>query len=171
MGILRPRQPVPNLEIGMINGTRWRLRAENPASFTLLVFYRGLHCPICKDYLQGFDRLLDEFASRGVHGLSLTMDTRDRAQRAFDEWDLRRMPIGYGLSQEDARQWGLYLSRGIREGEPDLFCEPGLFLVRPDGTLYCAAVQTGPFARPPLAELLKAVDFIRENDYPARGEA
>ena len=171
MGMLRPRQPAPDLEIGMINGTRWRLGAEKPASFTLLVFYRGLHCAVCKDYLQGFDRLLDDFASRGVHGLSLTMDSRERAQRAFDEWGLRRMPIGFGLSEEDARGWGLYLSRGIREDEPSLFCEPGLFLVRPDRTLYCAAVQSAPFARPSLAELLKGIDFVRGNDYPARGEA
>jgi hypothetical protein len=28
-----------------------------------------------------------------------------------------------------------------------------------------------PFARPPLDQLLKAIDFINEKGYPARGEA
>ena len=54
--------------------------------------------------------------------------------------------------------------------EPALFSEPGLFLVRPDGTLYWSAVQTMPFSRPHLADLLAALDFIAERNYPARGE-
>ena len=55
--------------------------------------------------------------------------------------------------------------------EPEKFSEPGLFLVKPDGTLYAAFIQTMPFARPPLDQLLGAIDFIKEKDYPARGEA
>ena len=55
--------------------------------------------------------------------------------------------------------------------EPALFTEPGLFLVRPDGTLYWAAIQTMPFARPGFADVLKALDFVIAKDYPARGEA
>jgi hypothetical protein len=60
-------------------------------------------------------------------------------------------------------------SAGIEETRQ--FNEPGLFLVRPDGTLYWAAVQSVPFARPHFDEVLKAVDFIKSKDYPARGEA
>jgi hypothetical protein len=55
--------------------------------------------------------------------------------------------------------------------EPALFSEPGLYLVRPDRTLYAGAVNTMPFARTNFGELLKALDFIIEKDYPARGEA
>ena len=47
---------------------------------------------------------------------------------------------------------------------------PGLFLVRPDGTLYYGAVQTMPFARPHFDELIGALDFAIAKDYPARGE-
>ncbi len=49
--------------------------------------------------------------------------------------------------------------------------KPGLVLVRPDGTLYAALVGSMPFARPHFSEVLKALDFIVEKDYPARGEA
>jgi hypothetical protein len=54
--------------------------------------------------------------------------------------------------------------------EPRLFSEPGVYLVRPDGRLYYGAVQTMPFARPHFDDLLQAVDFALEKDYPARGE-
>lgn len=48
--------------------------------------------------------------------------------------------------------------------------EPGIFLVRPDGTLYDGAVQTMPFARPQCQDLPGAIDFAISQDYPARGE-
>jgi hypothetical protein len=75
-----------------------------------------------------------------------------------------------------ARESGLYVSgsRGktsLGIEEPERFSEPGVFLVRPDGTLYWAAVQTMPFARPHFREMLAALDFVAKNDYPARGEA
>jgi hypothetical protein len=84
-------------------------------------------------------------------------------------------PFGYGLSLKSAREWGLYISasRGktsIGIEEPALFSEPGVFLVRPDGTLYYGSVQTMPFARPSFPDLLGAIDFAIDKDYPARGE-
>jgi hypothetical protein len=86
--------------------------------------------------------------------------------------DLR---FGHSLPLTVARAWGLYLSsyRGkssINIEEPPLFSEPGVFLVRPDGTLYYGAVHTMPFARPVFSELLQAIDFAITKDYPARGE-
>jgi hypothetical protein len=83
--------------------------------------------------------------------------------------------IGYGLPLQVARDWGLYTSAGrgttsIGIEEPELFSEPGVFLVRTDGTLYFASVQTMPFVRPHFQEMVGALDFVRKNDYPARGE-
>lgn len=37
-------------------------------------------------------------------------------------------------------------------------------------SLYYGSVQTMPFARPHFDELLQAIDFAIEKDYPARGE-
>jgi hypothetical protein len=84
--------------------------------------------------------------------------------------------IGYGLAIEKAREWGLYISSGrgktsMGVEEPALFNEPGLFLMRPDGTLYWSIVQTMPFLRPHFAELVGVLDRIEQMDYPARGEA
>ena len=83
--------------------------------------------------------------------------------------------MGHSLPPAQARDWGLHLStsRGttsIGIEEPALFAEPGVFIVRPDGTLYYGVVQTMPFARPHFDELLAAIDFALAKDYPARGE-
>ena len=62
-----------------------------------------------------------------------------------------------------------------RQAAPELVVptinEPGVFLVRPDRTLYWASVQSMPFARPHFREIVAALDFVIAKDYPARGEA
>ena len=66
--------------------------------------------------------------------------------------------FAYDLPLAKAKEWGLYIStsRGktsIGIEEPDLFSEPGHFMVTPQHTPYYGSV-----------------DFAIANDYPARGE-
>jgi peroxiredoxin len=168
---IKPRAKAPALDLPTVGSGRFSLAGKKPESFSMLVFYRGLHCPICKSYLRDLDRKLEDFTKRGVEVVAISTDTRERAERSRKDWGIERLPMAYGLSIDQARQWGLYISTSIKEEEPRLFAEPGLFLVRPDRTLYCASVQTMPFARPSFAEVLQAVAFVTEKNYPARGEA
>ncbi|MFQ5938165.1 MAG: peroxiredoxin-like family protein [Acidiferrobacterales bacterium] len=176
MAALKPRTQTPELEVDTLDGTRWRLSEQKPQRFTMIVAYRGLHCPICRPYISGLDRLLEEFSKRGVEVIALSTDTHERARETKDDWKLKNVRIGYGMSIDKARDWGLYIStsRGKTSAgivEPDLFNEPGLFLVRSDQTLYAAYISTMPFSRPHFDEILKALDHIIKVDYPARGEA
>ncbi len=175
MSRLMPRQPVPALSVPVVDGPRWTLNAPPPEKFTLVVFYRGLHCPICRTYVAELEKLADEFAARGIDVIAISSDGEARAREARQAWKLEKTRIGYGLGLGEAQAWGLYLSssRGKTSAgvvEPDVFSEPGVFAVRPDGTLYWASVQTMPFARPHFNEILAAFDFVVKNDYPARGE-
>jgi len=143
--------------------------------FDLLVFYRGLHCPICAKYLLELERLAPEFQARGVQVVAISSDTEERGRQMAEKVNAKAVKFAFGLSLRSARQWGLYIStsRGktsIGIEEPALFSEPGVFLVKPDGTLYYGSVQTMPFARPQFQDLLGAVDFAISKDYPARGE-
>lgn len=172
---LMPRHPVPALNVALTDGSRFVLGAAPGERFDLVVFYRGLHCPICAKYLLELERLAPEFEKRGVQVVAISSDDGERAHAMADKVKAGTMKIGYGLSLKSARQWGLYISasRGktsIGIEEPALFSEPGVFLIRPDGTLYYGAVQTMPFARPQFQDLLGAIDFAIANDYPARGE-
>lgn len=98
--MLIPRQTVPNLELPTLDHGPFTLANDQPKNFSLVVFFRGLHCPLCVKYLK------------------------------------------------------------------DL----GVFLIRPDQTLYYSAVQTMPFARPSFSDLMMAIDYAIDKDYPARGE-
>ncbi len=167
--MIKPKQEMPDLELSLINDTQWSLYSQESQTFTMLVFYRGLHCPVCKKYLQELATILEDFSSRGVHLIAISCDNEERAKKAGKEWDIAELPVGYGLSIETARNLGLFISKGISKKEPDSFSEPGLFLVRPDNTLYASAIQTMPFARPNWNDILNAIDFIGKKDYPARG--
>ncbi len=173
--MLMPRKPVPRLSVPTVAHGQVDLLADASANFALVVFYRGLHCPICTKYLIELERLVPEFAKRGVSVLALSSDDQPRAKAMADKISASQLKVGYGLSIEAARAWGLYVSTGKGKTsagveEPALFSEPGVFLVRPDGTLYYGSVQTMPFARPSFTDLLGALDFAIANNYPARGE-
>ncbi len=172
---LMPRQSVPDFAVPTVGGDSWTLSAQSSRNFTMVVFYRGYHCPICARYLGDLDKKIAEFDEQGVTTIAVSSDGRERAEQARTDWKLESVPIGYDLSLDMARKWGLYIStsRGKTSAgieEPPLFSEPGLFLVKPDRTLYWATVQTMPFARPHFAEVLGAVKMVLERDYPARGE-
>ncbi len=171
---LIPRQPVPDISLPTVGGGTWTLSEQKPGTFTLLVVYRGLHCPICKGYLNDLQANLDEFIAQGVEAVAVSGDDADRAAQAKSDWDLNQLTIAHSLPLIEGRKLGLYVSssRGktsIGIQEPDLFFEPGLFLIKPDRTLYYASVQSMPFARPPFNALVGAVKFAVEKDYPARG--
>lgn len=173
--MLMPRLPVPGLRVPTLTHGDYLLTSETPEKFSLVVFYRGLHCPICLKYLLELARLQPEFEKRGVKVIAISSDTRERAQALADKLKSPDLRIGFDLPLAMAREWGLYIStsRGqtsIGIDEPALFSEPGVFIVRPDGTLYYGAVQTMPFARPHFDELLAAIDFALAENYPARGE-
>jgi peroxiredoxin len=172
---LIPRQTVPGLAASLTGGGRFDLSAEKPQNFTMVVFYRGLHCPICKTYLKDLDTKLPEFEKRGVGVITLSTDDAERGEKTKKEWGLTSLRLSYGVSLKTARAWGLYVSTGRGKTsagieEPALFAEPGLFMVRPDRTLYFASVQTMPFSRPHFADILPAIDFVVAKNYPGRGE-
>ncbi|WP_454657394.1 peroxiredoxin-like family protein [Bosea beijingensis] len=170
-----PRQPAPALHVDTVAHGPFDLAAQKPERFTLICYYRGLHCPICATYLRELERLVPDFAQRGVETIAISSDEADRARQMAEKINASGLRIGYGLDLASARAWGLYISatRGktsIGIEEPALFSEPGVFLVRTDGTIYYSSVQSMPFARPAFSELLQALDFAIKNDYPARGE-
>lgn len=173
--MLLPRQKTPDLAVDTAAHGRFDLGAENAERGVVLCFYRGLHCPVCARYLADLAAHLEAFAERGFSAIAISADPQDRARAMAEKIGSPALRIGCGLALSKAREWGLYLStsRGttsIGIEEPAIFSEPGLFVVKPDQTLYCGAVQTMPFARPPFRELVGALDFVIQHDYPARGE-
>ena len=168
--MLKPGQPVPALDLPLTIEARFELEKQKPENFTMLVFYRGKHCPICRKYLTELGGKLDKFADKGINVFAISMDSPERAAVSHEEWDTHDLPLAHSLSEDKAREYGLYISEKREgSGEPDVFSEPGLFVVKPDGTFHFAVVQNAPFTRPDLDDLLEGLMFTIEKNYPTRG--
>ncbi|WP_299738950.1 peroxiredoxin-like family protein [uncultured Roseobacter sp.] len=173
--MLMPRQKTPDLLLPLLGGGTFDLSKDGAEKGTVVCFYRGLHCPLCATYLAELEKKTADFAERGVTTIAISSDGEDRARAMAEKIGAKALRFGYDLSLAKAKEWGLYIStsRGktsIGIEEPALFSEPGLFMITPQQTLYYGSVQTMPFVRPHFSELVGALDFAIQNDYPARGE-
>lgn len=168
---VRPRHPAPELSVDLLSGRTYVLADQTPERFTMVVFFRGLHCPVCQAQLRELDRRLGELTDKGIGVIAVSSETRDRTQQLRDEWKLDSLPLAYGLTEEDMRNWGLFVSRGISDAEPAVFNEPGLFLIAPDASVYYESILSMSVGRPRVDDLLGGIDYWTANDYPARGEA
>lgn len=166
---LTPDAQVPALKLPLVGGGTFDLSQEAPENFTMVLFYRGLHCPVCKNYLGGLVDLLDDYEAAGFSVVVASMNDKDLAEEAAKEWGLGRTRVAYGVTVEDAKNWGLWISKAFKDVEADIFTEPGLFWIKPDGKLYLADISNMPWARPDLKMLLSKVNYALENNYPARG--
>ena len=173
--MLIPRQKTPDLTLPTLDHGTFDLASENSERGTVICFYRGLHCPICANYLTELEKRVADFAERGVTCIAVSSDGEERTRQMAEKIDAKALRFAYDLPLSVAKDWGLYIStsRGktsIGIEEPALFSEPGLFMVTPEQTLYYGSVQTMPFVRPHFSELVGALDFAIANSYPARGE-
>ena len=168
---VRPGEPTPQLELPLVGGGVFRLAELQPETFAMIVFNRGLHCPVCQAQLRELDRRIDELGERGIEVVSVSGESEERATRMRDAWKIRHLRLAYGLDEQQMREWGLFVSRGLNDSEPPVFNEPALFLLRPDLTVYYESLLSMPVGRPRLDDLLGAIEWWAAHDYPARGEA
>ena len=163
-----PGGQAPALTLPLAGGGTYDLSAESPEAATMVIFYRGVHCPVCEGYLGKVAEKAAAFAEAGMPIVLASMDNQERAEKAKADWGLADLPVAYGMTEEQARAWGLYISTSIKDAELPVFCEPGTFWVKPDGSLYLIDIASMPFARPDLDILLSRVVAIG-NGYPPRG--
>lgn len=160
-------QPFPDLRWNAVGGGE--VYPQGGTGWRALVVYRGKHCPLCKSYLTTLDGLLDRFSSTGITVAAVSADPIEKAQAQVDEcgW---KFPVGYGLTEQDMRALGLYISAPRSAAETDRnFSEPGLFVLNPQGNVQIVDVSNAPFARPDLSSLLNGLEFVIRKDYPVRG--
>lgn len=169
--MLIPGKPVPALKIETVGHGTFDLDADKGENGTLVIQYRGLHCPICIRQMSEVQAALDEFAALGVEVIMISTDTADRAAETAQKAGVSRLRVGHSLPLAAAREdWGLNISTA-REGsaEPALFAEPGHFYIAPDRSLYFAWQQTTPFGRPSTSDIVGGLKFTLGNNYPPRG--
>ena len=166
---MMPGEKTPSLILNTLDNQEWSLEKNLNNNMTMIVFYRGLHCPICSDFLKLIESQLEDYKKANTNVIVVSMDSKEKAEKTKESWGLSNLTIAYDLSEEKAREWNLYISKSIKEAESDIFCEPGLFIIKQDGSLYIINTSNMPFARPDISLLPSKLLFVQDKNYPVRG--
>ena len=162
-------KPVPEMTFAKVGGGNVTVGGLRDR-WSLLVVYRGKHCPRCKKYLNKFNAMLAEWDAI-MDVVVVSADTEDKANADVAEFGWS-FDLGYGLTEAQMHALGLYVSDPLSEAETTTrFAEPGTFAIRPNGELMLVDISNGPAARPDLEELLDGMRFNIINDRPVRGTA
>jgi len=159
----------PQMSLAKVGGGE--IEVGNGGDWKMLIVYRGKHCPLCRKYLKTLNGMLDDFKAADVNLVVASGDSKEKAEEEVKEegWNF---PVAYGMSYDQMRSLGLYISHPRQPPETDVdFPEPGLFVINPDGKTQIIDISNAPFARPDLANVLAGIKFVREKNYPVRGTA
>lgn len=161
---------LPEFTLSLVGGGTVTLgKPQKEGNWQLVFVYRGLHCPVCKEYLEKLESLKDKFLATGAELVAVSGDPQGKAESMVESAGLS-FPVAFGLSIEQMQDLGLYISHPRSPQETDQpFAEPGMFAVNAEGKVHLIDISNTPFNRSDLGELLETVEWIQKNDYPIRG--
>lgn len=169
---LFPSSVFPKFTLKDLAGNNHTLgEPQNGADWQLVLIYRGQHCPLCTRYLNELESFKEELAKIGVDIIAASGDSQEQLTSHMPRLTIS-FPITYGLSLEQMKELGLFISNPRSEQETDHpFAEPGLFVVNQDGKIQVIDISNNPFVRPDLTNLVNGLSWIRNpnNNYPIRG--
>lgn len=162
-----PGETMPEFTLNTLDGGTAKVGGSG--RWQLFIVYRGSHCPLCKKYLIELERLRPQFEEADIDVVTASVDDAERARPFIEETGLQ-FPVGVGLSREQLKTLGVYVSEPRPNEAPAPFAEPATYVTNPDGRLQIVDVSNAPFSRPDLEGLLNGIKFVRDKDYPIRGQ-
>nr|WP_299205779.1 peroxiredoxin-like family protein [uncultured Tateyamaria sp.] len=167
-----PGERFPGIEVPKLGGGSLRLGVPSKGyDWQMIVVYRGKHCPICTRYLGEINEVAAALKELSIEVVAVSSDSAARAKDQIGGVS-PDFSVGYGLSIEDMKALGLYISsprHGIDVEGP--FAEPGLFVVNEDRELRMVDISNVPFLRPQMPSLVRGLRFMRgmTEPFPANG--
>lgn len=162
----------PSLVVPGLDGDSHDIsKSTGNADWHMLVVYRGRHCPMCTKYLNALEPFQERLAAIGISLSVVSGDSFEQLQSHLEKLD-GTFPLYYGLTVEQMKELGLYISHPRSPKETDHpFAEPGLFVINHEGALQVVDISNNPFVRPALETLVSGLEWIRnpDNNYPIRG--
>ena len=146
-------------------------KPEDGMTWTMVVVYRGRHCPLCTRYLNGLEGFRQSLGEIGVDLAAVSGDSAEQLAEHRQRLEVS-FPLYHSLSLEQMKTLGVYVSHPRSAKETDHpFAEPGLFVINSDNQVQVVDISNNPFVRPELESLVSGLEWIRnpDNNYPIRG--
>ncbi len=150
---LKKGDKAPDFTITDLEGKQHRLYDYLKGQKTVLLFFRGEWCPICNLQLHSLQDKLADFQKENTQIVAVSTDTPENSQNLVKNHNLC-FPVLADLGREAAEAYDLYFN------EEKGYAEPAVFILRPDGTVAYASLQSGPLGRPSTDDLLRIVGRI-----------
>jgi hypothetical protein len=154
---VRPRESAPDLTVPLLRGGTNHLTDQRPRTFTMVVFFRGLHCPVCRAQLTELNRRLGELEQAGIDVMpsaARPVSARPSLPRTAGS-SVARWPTG---SPKPRCEPGGCSSPAQSTTSSPRSQRAGLFLIAPDHTVYYESILSMPVGRPRLDDLLGGAD-------------
>ncbi len=169
---LHPGAVFPDIDVYGLNDETVRLgQPAQGTDWQIVMVYRGQHCALCTDYLNHLEGFRQRLFDIGVDLVAVSADKKPQLQKHLEKLTVR-FPLCYGLTEQQMKKLGLYISTPRSEKENNHpFAEPGLFIINDEGVLHVVAVSNNPFVRPDAEGVVSGLEWIRnpDNHYPIRG--
>lgn len=169
---LRAGERFPTLDVKLLDRSMVTLgKPQGENRWQAIFVYRGKHCPLCTKYLNELETFKASFEDSGVDIIAVSGDSKAQLEEHMTKLTVS-FPLAYGLSEEQMKSLGVYISLPRSEQETDHnFSEPALFIVNENGQLHVVDLSNNPFVRPELGALARGLAWIRnpDNNYPIRG--
>ena len=165
---IQPADVFPDIQFKMMDGSTKQLGGKS-SRWTVLVAYRGDHCPRCKTYIAKLEELAKSYADREVDLYLASMDPEPVAKRTIEEnnWTL---PVAHSMSVEDCQRLSLFLTDHEEGAElSGCYSEPGLYLINPEGLTQVIETSNSPSVRPDLEVVLDGIIGTQDRNLPIRG--
>ena len=143
----------PKLTLNLVDGGTLTLPDYN---WTLMVFYRGLFCPVCHRQLADFQRHLPDYQEQGINIAAASTEDVDMAREMREKHNIT-FPFGYGLDVIDiATRFGAFYDKDKK------FLHATTFIIKPDGNILNAVYATGSTGRYFAMDTLKHIEVLRK---------
>ena len=83
--MITPTRKAPNLVLPTVYHSEFNLFNEEPVNFTMVIFIRGLHCPLCITYLKQMMKYVQTLKNIGVDYITVSSDDKTRATQMLQK--------------------------------------------------------------------------------------
>ena len=169
---IHPGADFPVINLPTLDGTEVEIgKPSQGFDWRLVVVYRGRHCPMCTKYLNQLTRFVEQLKDIKVDLIAVSGDSKAQLESHMASLEIN-FPVAYGLSTEQMKALGAYISDPRSPEETDHpFAEPALYVINENGQVQVVDISNNPFVRPDLATLTRGLGWIKDpsNNYPIRG--
>ena len=97
-----PGQLAQPFQLPLLGGDKITLHQAASNRYQLVIYYRGLHCPVCIKYLTALNGMVDEFNAAGIDVVAASCDPQAKTDAIKTQNKLDKITFAYDLPLEKA---------------------------------------------------------------------